>query len=186
MWVSNSICICITCVFQFIYLFWLAIGGWYSPVSSINKTDQYDITEILLKVALNTITTMTTFIYLFIWFIYLFIYLILDHTTQDQPQPFCQRLPRYRWWKTWEKVSLYKYIYFHKYSLCLFFSVMWCRFICHVMYGSLLIFLQPVTVSQPPLITNTNIYYTVFDQQSNVDSCYNYWRHQHNCSQFWN
>jgi hypothetical protein len=33
-------------------------GGWFSPgptVSSINKTDRHDITEILLKVALNTI-----------------------------------------------------------------------------------------------------------------------------------
>ena len=30
--------------------------SWFSPVSSINKTDRHDITEILLKVALNTIT----------------------------------------------------------------------------------------------------------------------------------
>ena len=36
---------------------WLAAGRWYCPVS-INKTDGHvhDITEILLKVALNTIT----------------------------------------------------------------------------------------------------------------------------------
>jgi hypothetical protein len=37
----------------------LATGRWFSPsspVSSINKTDRHDITEILLKVALNTIT----------------------------------------------------------------------------------------------------------------------------------
>ena len=37
---------------------WLAAGQWFSPgppVSSINKTDCHDITEILLKVALNTI-----------------------------------------------------------------------------------------------------------------------------------
>ena len=36
----------------------LVIGRWFSPgppVSSINKTDRHDITEILLKVALNTI-----------------------------------------------------------------------------------------------------------------------------------
>jgi hypothetical protein len=34
------------------------VGGRSSgtPVSSINKTDRHDITEILLKVALNTIT----------------------------------------------------------------------------------------------------------------------------------
>ena len=37
---------------------WLAIGQWFSsgpPVFSTNKTDRHDITEILLKVALNTI-----------------------------------------------------------------------------------------------------------------------------------
>jgi len=28
---------------------------WFSPVSSTNKTDRHEITEILLKVALNTI-----------------------------------------------------------------------------------------------------------------------------------
>jgi len=35
-----------------------ATGRWFSPgppVSSINKTDRHDITEILLKVVLNTI-----------------------------------------------------------------------------------------------------------------------------------
>jgi len=37
----------------------LATGWWFSPgtlVSSTNKTDCHDITEILLKVAFNTIT----------------------------------------------------------------------------------------------------------------------------------
>jgi hypothetical protein len=37
---------------------WLSTGRWFSmgtPVSSTNKTDCHDITEILLKVALNTI-----------------------------------------------------------------------------------------------------------------------------------
>ena len=37
---------------------WLATGRWFSsctPVSSTNKTDRHDITEILLKAALNTI-----------------------------------------------------------------------------------------------------------------------------------
>jgi hypothetical protein len=36
----------------------LAVGWWFSPrtpVSYTNKTDRHDITEILLKVALNTI-----------------------------------------------------------------------------------------------------------------------------------
>ena len=39
---------------------WLTIGRWFSPgtpVSSTNKTDRHDITEILLKVALNTINS---------------------------------------------------------------------------------------------------------------------------------
>ena len=38
---------------------WLATGQWFSPgtpVSSINKAYLHDIAEILLKVALNTIT----------------------------------------------------------------------------------------------------------------------------------
>ena len=38
---------------------WLTTGWWFSLgtlVSSTNKTDRHDITEILLKVALNTIT----------------------------------------------------------------------------------------------------------------------------------
>jgi hypothetical protein len=38
---------------------WLATGRWVSPgtlVSSTNKTDRHDITEISLKVASNTIT----------------------------------------------------------------------------------------------------------------------------------
>jgi hypothetical protein len=37
---------------------WIATGRWFSPgtpVSSTNKTDRHDITEILLKLALNTI-----------------------------------------------------------------------------------------------------------------------------------
>ena len=37
---------------------WLATGWWFSqgtPISSANETDRQDITEILLKVALNTI-----------------------------------------------------------------------------------------------------------------------------------
>jgi hypothetical protein len=42
---------------------WLAAGLWFSPGtpnSSTNKTDQHDIIEILLKVALNTITLNNT------------------------------------------------------------------------------------------------------------------------------
>jgi hypothetical protein len=35
---------------------WPTAGQWFSLVSSTNKTDRQDITEILLKVAFNTIT----------------------------------------------------------------------------------------------------------------------------------
>jgi hypothetical protein len=38
---------------------WLTVGHWFSPgtlISSTNKTDCHDITEILLKVALITMT----------------------------------------------------------------------------------------------------------------------------------
>ena len=35
---------------------WLTTGWRFSPGSAINKTDRHDITEILLKVALKTIT----------------------------------------------------------------------------------------------------------------------------------
>jgi hypothetical protein len=50
-----------TCIYIKITLFnkvcqWLAAGQWFStgtPVSSTNKTDCHDITEIMLKVALK-------------------------------------------------------------------------------------------------------------------------------------
>ena len=46
---------------------WLTISRWFSlgtPVSSTNKTDRHDIAEILLKVALNTITLPFFYIYM--------------------------------------------------------------------------------------------------------------------------
>jgi hypothetical protein len=48
------------------FCLWLATGWWFSsnpPVSSTNKTDRYDIAEILLKVALSTITLNPTAIF---------------------------------------------------------------------------------------------------------------------------
>jgi hypothetical protein len=39
---------------------WLATCQWFSLVSSTNKTDRYDIAEILMKVGLNTITLTLT------------------------------------------------------------------------------------------------------------------------------
>jgi hypothetical protein len=50
---------------------WLARGQWCSPgtpVSSTNKTDRHYITEILLKVALNTITLTLTLVIYFIYY----------------------------------------------------------------------------------------------------------------------
>ena len=38
----------------------IVAGRLFSPVSSINKTDRHDITEILLKVALDTIALTLT------------------------------------------------------------------------------------------------------------------------------
>jgi hypothetical protein len=38
----------------------LAAGLWFSPVSTTNKTDRHNVTEILLKVALKTITPTLT------------------------------------------------------------------------------------------------------------------------------
>ena len=49
---------------------WLTTCRWFSPDtpgSSINKTDRHDITEILLKVSLNTIT-LTGNHFLSLWF----------------------------------------------------------------------------------------------------------------------
>ena len=50
---------------------WLATGRWFSPgppVSSTNKTDRHDMTEILLKVVINTIkqTIKQTYILIYI------------------------------------------------------------------------------------------------------------------------
>ena len=51
---------------------WFATGRWFSPgtpVSSTNKTDRHNITEIMFKVALNTITLtlILNFMFLFLW-----------------------------------------------------------------------------------------------------------------------
>jgi hypothetical protein len=49
---------------------WLATGQWFSPgtpVSFTNKTDRHNITEILLKVALNTIKQTNIYLCLKEW-----------------------------------------------------------------------------------------------------------------------
>jgi hypothetical protein len=71
-WIYNSLCnqyiSPVTCEFESRsgdttlcdkFCQWLATGRWFFPgtlVSSTNKTDSHNVTEILLKVALNTIS----------------------------------------------------------------------------------------------------------------------------------
>ena len=64
---------------------WLATGQWFSPgspVSSTNKTDRHNITEIVLKVALNTIkqtkTNKHVYIHVIITYMY-YLSLILNY-----------------------------------------------------------------------------------------------------------
>jgi hypothetical protein len=45
------------CDFLLVTVWWFSLG---IPVSSTNKTDRHNITEILLKVALNTINQINT------------------------------------------------------------------------------------------------------------------------------
>ena len=49
---------------------WLTAGLWFSlgtPVSSTNKSDRHDITEILLKVALNTLNQTINLLYMYLF-----------------------------------------------------------------------------------------------------------------------
>ena len=47
----------IVTTFNNCYVYWLVTGWWFSPSTPVSstKTDRHDITEILLKVALDTI-----------------------------------------------------------------------------------------------------------------------------------
>jgi hypothetical protein len=69
LWVRISIRVrCTTLCGKFCQ--WLATGQWFSPgppVSSTNKTDRHDITEMLLKEALNTIKQTTNNLWLWIY-----------------------------------------------------------------------------------------------------------------------
>ena len=63
LWVRTAFMLRCTSIQHYVkHIQWLVTGRWFSPgtpVSSTNKTDRHDITEILLKVALNTITLTT-------------------------------------------------------------------------------------------------------------------------------
>ena len=80
---------------------WLATGQWYSlviPVSSTNKTDHHDITEMLLKVTLNTINPNP------LWF-------------DCMPKSYNLQFFRYQntWWRLFKKkrhVHLIRYLLF--------------------------------------------------------------------------
>ena len=53
---------------------WLAISRWFSPgtlISSTNKTDGHDLTETLLKVALNTINHIQCISFILCIYIYI-------------------------------------------------------------------------------------------------------------------
>ena len=72
---------------------WLATGQWFSwgtLVSSTNKTDLYDITEILLKVALSTRTvtsqSRSEFHYIIIWFLILRILSFFGQIAKNTPK----------------------------------------------------------------------------------------------------
>ena len=86
-WSFISIRLDIVYVYIYIYIYiihqlWLIAGQWFSPgppVSSTNKTDRHDITEISLKVALNTIT-LTLALYISYVLIHIYYYLPLFYT----------------------------------------------------------------------------------------------------------
>ena len=75
---------------------WLATGRWFSPgtqVSSTNKIDRHEITEMVLKVALNTITL--TLLNIYILQLYTLNYRIIWHLLILQfilNKPFVLRL----------------------------------------------------------------------------------------------
>ena len=85
-------------------------GRWFSrgiPVSSINKTDRHDITEILLKVALNTITL--TQCYHYLWIAYSWLSLLWRLYRQDAHclchlYSECQHAHN-NWSQNWQKVK---------------------------------------------------------------------------------
>jgi hypothetical protein len=86
---------------------WLAAGRWFSletPVSSTNKTDLHNITEILLKVVLNT---MPLYLYKIIkkmnWNVTHFVTGFLPHTavTWRFDGEFEEELPIYRYKLNW-------------------------------------------------------------------------------------
>jgi hypothetical protein len=86
---------------------WLVTGRWFSPVSSTNKTDRHDITEILLKMALKTIKPNQTdsAVYYCVSLLYLF-FINIDNvcrTTRRQIKDydFCWTVQIINWRHVW-------------------------------------------------------------------------------------
>jgi hypothetical protein len=63
---------------------WLVTGRWFSPGTLVSSTNKYDITEILLKVALNTIT-MTPQCYSWTMFSHMILYMFYRHIWREIP-----------------------------------------------------------------------------------------------------
>jgi hypothetical protein len=83
---------------------WLVTCQWFSPgtpVSSTNKTDHHDITEILLKVALNTINHVCQ-IWYFFCFKYFTGFLVFKEYCEQLCDEHVSSTPRHEWriWHT--------------------------------------------------------------------------------------
>jgi hypothetical protein len=85
---------------------WLAIGRWYSPISSTNKTDRHDIAAILLKVALNTIkqtiSSPVKQLHMMNWFVFYWIFFPVSKN--EYPHAFCVNVA----------TTMVMYIFFYK------------------------------------------------------------------------
>ena len=68
----------------------LRLGRWFSLVSSTNETDRHDITEILLKVALNTITP------------YTYPNILDNSSLSKQPLPSISNILNNKWSFSWQ------------------------------------------------------------------------------------
>ena len=86
---------------------WLAAGRWFSPctlVSSNNKTDLHDVTEILLKVALNTIN-----LYVSNFTFPQYCNVNLPHAFYFGFQSFEYEIKKGTWWRLFQKLIVRAY-----------------------------------------------------------------------------